>query len=178
MTLSQRAFRQRKEQHVKDLQGKVAVLEASQAKMEAENERLRAIMDRATVENNLLKSLGSPNSPPQYGRYSDSSPTSSQCESESSGSELHTRAVLMGFKEPCQIECGDRVGQSSSRRNNFQQKGIELWEFIISHRLVEEGLADVSSVAQHLQQLLRLQGNDSDITEAVLTEIIERSVGG
>ncbi|KAI0079065.1 hypothetical protein K474DRAFT_1592799 [Panus rudis PR-1116 ss-1] len=53
---AQRAFRERKEKHVKDLEDKVAALEAKNQAAESENENLRDLLQRLQSENMALKS--------------------------------------------------------------------------------------------------------------------------
>ncbi|CAL1697042.1 unnamed protein product [Somion occarium] len=52
---AQRAFRERKEKHVKDLEDKVAALEAKNQAAESENENLRDLLSRLQSENMALK---------------------------------------------------------------------------------------------------------------------------
>ncbi|KAI0369919.1 hypothetical protein BV20DRAFT_979848 [Pilatotrama ljubarskyi] len=52
---AQRAFRERKERHVKDLEDKVAALEAKNQMTEQENENLRDLLQRLQNENMMLK---------------------------------------------------------------------------------------------------------------------------
>ncbi|PCH33111.1 hypothetical protein WOLCODRAFT_14523 [Wolfiporia cocos MD-104 SS10] len=52
---AQRAFRERKEKHVKDLEDKVAALEAKNQMTETENENLRDLLSRLQNENMVLK---------------------------------------------------------------------------------------------------------------------------
>ncbi|KAI0656780.1 hypothetical protein C8Q70DRAFT_1046623 [Cubamyces menziesii] len=52
---AQRAFRERKERHVKDLEDKVAALEAKNHMTEQENENLRDLLQRLQNENMMLK---------------------------------------------------------------------------------------------------------------------------
>ncbi|KAI0641138.1 hypothetical protein C8Q79DRAFT_1003859 [Trametes meyenii] len=52
---AQRAFRERKERHVKDLEDKVAALEAKNHMSEQENENLRDLLQRLQNENMMLK---------------------------------------------------------------------------------------------------------------------------
>ncbi|TCD61180.1 hypothetical protein EIP91_008805 [Steccherinum ochraceum] len=53
---AQRAFRERKEKHVKDLEDKVAALEAKNSAAESENSNLRDLLQRLQNENVSLKS--------------------------------------------------------------------------------------------------------------------------
>ncbi|KAH9938989.1 uncharacterized protein BXZ73DRAFT_44209 [Epithele typhae] len=52
---AQRAFRERKEKHVRDLEDKVAALEAKNQLSEQENENLRDLLTRLQSENMMLK---------------------------------------------------------------------------------------------------------------------------
>ncbi|KZT42749.1 hypothetical protein SISSUDRAFT_844426 [Sistotremastrum suecicum HHB10207 ss-3] len=52
---AQRAFRERKERHVKDLEDRVAALESRNESTQAENENLRDLLQRLQSENLLLK---------------------------------------------------------------------------------------------------------------------------
>ncbi|PFH50725.1 hypothetical protein AMATHDRAFT_75415 [Amanita thiersii Skay4041] len=52
---AQRAFRERKEKHVKDLEDKVAALEAKNEQAQSENENLRDLLSRLQSENLMLK---------------------------------------------------------------------------------------------------------------------------
>ena len=52
---AQRAFRERKERHVKDLEAKVAELELVTRRMREENETLRGKVSKLESENNVLK---------------------------------------------------------------------------------------------------------------------------
>ncbi|KAI0757591.1 hypothetical protein C8Q80DRAFT_1265487 [Daedaleopsis nitida] len=52
---AQRAFRERKEKHVRDLEDKVAALEAKNQLTEQENENLRDLLQRLQSENMMLK---------------------------------------------------------------------------------------------------------------------------
>lgn len=67
---AQRAFRERKEKHVKDLEDKVAALEAKNQAAESENVNLRDLLSRLQSENMALKqaaftfSVPKPNSAP------------------------------------------------------------------------------------------------------------------
>ncbi|KIK16246.1 hypothetical protein PISMIDRAFT_70573, partial [Pisolithus microcarpus 441] len=52
---AQRAFRERKEKHVKDLEDKVAALEAKYEETETENSNLRDLLSRLQQENVALR---------------------------------------------------------------------------------------------------------------------------
>jgi AP-1-like transcription factor len=51
----QRAFRERKERHVRDLEAKLSALESSATSLATDNERLKLALQRATTENEILR---------------------------------------------------------------------------------------------------------------------------
>lgn len=163
----QRAFRIRKEQHVKDLEDKVVALEATQEKLSAENVRLQEDLNKATVENTILRSLTTPGGPRENGTS-----TSSQC-------GLDGEAERLAFMNTPAIPSFDsRHFTSATAQCNVRGgvlKGSKIWEFIIGHPLFQEGLIDVNMVAQ---QLLKYPHRDNGgcIAEGVLIECIEKSV--
>lgn len=55
----QRAFRERKERHVRDLEAKLSALESSATSLATDNERLKLALQRATTENEILRATSS-----------------------------------------------------------------------------------------------------------------------
>ncbi|KAG5646895.1 hypothetical protein DXG03_001971 [Asterophora parasitica] len=74
---AQRAFRERKEKHVKDLEDKVASLEAKNERAESENENLRDLLTHLQQENLSLKNSSFTFSVPKTGATSSESPQAS-----------------------------------------------------------------------------------------------------
>ncbi|KAI0252656.1 hypothetical protein BJV78DRAFT_1200196 [Lactifluus subvellereus] len=70
---AQRAFRERKEKHVKDLEDKVAELEAKNLSSETENQHLKELLKRLQDENVSLRNTSFTFSVPRNGDPSDSS---------------------------------------------------------------------------------------------------------
>ncbi|KAF2104887.1 hypothetical protein NA57DRAFT_51681 [Rhizodiscina lignyota] len=56
---AQRAFRERKERHVRDLEAKLSALESSATSLATDNERLKLALQRATTENEILRATTS-----------------------------------------------------------------------------------------------------------------------
>jgi hypothetical protein len=137
----QRAFRQRKEQHVKLLEDKVAALEANQKRLGAENAELEEDLNKVLAENASLRDWSASNSPrdqSQSARGSVSS-MSSMSSVSSVPNDEHVRfnslPVVPGF-EPQNI-IASTEGQG---RDVLYSK---IWELILNHHLLQEGLADV-----------------------------------
>ncbi|KAF2397343.1 hypothetical protein EJ06DRAFT_566172 [Trichodelitschia bisporula] len=55
---AQRAFRERKERHVKDLEAKLEALESSATSLATDNQRLKLALQRANTENEILRARG------------------------------------------------------------------------------------------------------------------------
>ncbi|KAJ7785663.1 hypothetical protein B0H16DRAFT_1048 [Mycena metata] len=72
---AQRAFRERKEKHVKDLEDKVAALEAKNDAANSENENLRDLLSRLQNENVMLKESSFTFSVPKAAASSSSTPS-------------------------------------------------------------------------------------------------------
>jgi hypothetical protein len=170
--LSQRAFRQRKEKHVKQLEDKLAALEAAQATMGVENALLQKDLKRATVENTMLRSLSTSSSPPDHGP---SVPSSASSQSGLDDDQDRVRFT----SPPPTMALGSRglllAGRSMPDGGSVLQ-GREIWDFIVGHRLFQEGLVDMRVMDQQLQGLGRADTDVPVVTEALLIECIERSL--
>ncbi|KAG6328401.1 hypothetical protein ID866_10688 [Astraeus odoratus] len=81
---AQRAFRERKEKHVKDLEDKVADLEAKNEEAQAENNNLRDLLARLQEENMTLKQSQFTFSVPKPGSSSTPVPPSTNASTSSS----------------------------------------------------------------------------------------------
>ncbi|KNZ78210.1 AP-1-like transcription factor [Termitomyces sp. J132] len=80
---AQRAFRERKEKHVKDLEDKVAALEAKNEAAVAENENLRDLLSRLQQENLSLKQASFTFAVPKTGVTSENTQASTSFASQS-----------------------------------------------------------------------------------------------
>ena len=58
---SQRAFRERKERHVRDLEAKLTALESQSHSLQSDNERLKLALQRAETENEILRATSATN---------------------------------------------------------------------------------------------------------------------
>ncbi|KAF2229530.1 hypothetical protein EV356DRAFT_537168 [Viridothelium virens] len=58
---AQRAFRERKERHVRDLEAKLTALESQSHSLQSDNERLKLALQRAETENEILRATSATN---------------------------------------------------------------------------------------------------------------------
>ncbi|XP_044721656.1 bZIP transcription factor domain-containing protein [Hirsutella rhossiliensis] len=165
---AQRAFRERKEKHVKDLEAKLATLEAAQQKSSDENDRLKRDLEKIATENEILRAtsaLGnrrnsslSPSPPAVAGplRYTPQEFYSSVLQGHPSRSPAH-RVVT--------ADNGERLLAVGAT-----------WDFIISHDLYRRGLVDVGDVSERLRNLARCDGQEPVFPESTILHAIEQSV--
>jgi regulator of replication initiation timing len=160
----QRAFRERKERHVKDLQAKVAALEKNSATVAEENERLKLQLQKAATENEILKATSGnlnrrgseplPNAGPM--RYSPTQFYTQVLEAHENKMPSH-RIVTS--------ESGERLLGAGAT-----------WDYIIRHPLYERGLVDVGVVSERLKKVAKCDGQGPVFEEKEIINAIEKSV--
>lgn len=179
MTTSQRAFRERKEKHVKDLEVKLASMEAAQQQASVENERLRLDLQKMSTENEILRATSSSSSSTRHNNHHNSSnnhgsssPPVTTGPTEYRPTDFYSD-VLQGH-----------ANKSPSHRVVVGDDGARLlaagatWDFIVGHELFKRGLVDVGSVSERLRGAARCDGQGPVFPEAAILEAIEQSVAG
>lgn len=162
---AQRAFRERKERHVKDLESRLQKVQQKEQETALENERLKKDLQKISTENEILRATTqNPVSP-----GSNSTPTTT-------GPMLYNPAdfysnVLQGHQN-----------QTPSHRIVTSDDGEKLlaagatWEMIISHQLFKQGLVDVGEVSARLRPQAKCDGQGPVFEERAIMEAIEHSV--
>jgi regulator of replication initiation timing len=161
---SQRAFRERKERHVKDLEAKLANLEKTSASVTEENERLKLQLQKAVTENEILKiTSGNPNRTgsehlPDAGpmRYS---PTDFYTE------VLHAHENKTPSHRIVTSETGEKLFAAGAT-----------WDYIIRHPSFKRGLVDIGDVSDRLKQVAKCDGQGPVFEEREILSAIEKSV--
>ncbi|KAJ0130580.1 Zinc-type alcohol dehydrogenase-like protein [Fusarium oxysporum f. sp. albedinis] len=160
---AQRAFRERKEKHVKDLEAKLAGLEAAQQQSSLENERLKRDLQKISTENEILRatsrmSHGSISPEPATGplRFKPTDFYSNVLQNHTNKSPSH-RIVTS--------DDGERLLAAGAT-----------WDFIISHELFKKGLVDIADVSERLKNCARCDGQGPVFSERSITNAIEQSV--
>lgn len=164
---SQRAFRERKERHVKDLEAKLANMEESSSNIVAENERLRRDLQRYATENEILKATSahpSRLSPPVQAGPMKFSPTDFYSEVlEGHGGAAASEKMPM--HRISRTESGERLLAAGAT-----------WDYIIAHPLYSKGLVDVTDVSERLKKLAKCDGQGPVFEEKDILDAIEKSV--
>jgi AP-1-like factor len=165
VSLSQRAFRERKEKHVKDLEVKLTQLEAAQKHASREHERLRRLLQKMSTENTILRAT-------------------SHISRGSLSTESATGPMRFNSKDFYSNVLRNNINKSPSHRIVTAIDGERLlaadaaWDFIIGHELSKKGLVDVGDVSALLKHCTRCDGRGPVFSERDITSAIEQSVAG
>lgn len=161
---AQRAFRERKERHVKDLEAKLAALEKNSASVAEENERLKLQLQKAATENEILKATSAHN----YRGGSEPLPNTGPM--RYSPTDFYTE-VLRAHEN-----------KTPSHRIVTSDTGERLmaagatWDYIIKHPLYIRGLVDVGNVSDRLKKVAKCDGQGPVFEERDIIDAIEKSV--
>ena len=145
-THSQRAFCERKERHVKDLEAKLQALEKSLQNITEENACLKLQLQKAATENEILKATSSSRS------YCSASPLTTSGPLRYSPTDFYVK-VLHAHEN-----------KTPSHRIVVSDKGERLlaasatWDYIIKHLLFVKGIVDVRDVSERLKSAAKCDG--------------------
>lgn len=173
---SQRAFRERKERHVKDLEAKLASLEAAQQQASVENERLKRDLQKMSTENEILRATSAMG-------------TAAAAAASHPPASLSPRPLTTGPMRYSPTDFYSNVLQN--HQNKFPSHRIvtsddgerllaagAAWDLIISHDLFKRGLVDVGMVSELLKKCALCDGQGPVFAESAILGAIEQSVSG
>ncbi|KID89496.1 bZIP transcription factor (Fcr3) [Metarhizium guizhouense ARSEF 977] len=164
---AQRAFRERKEKHVKDLEAKLAHMEAAQQQASVENERLKRDLQKVSTENEILRATSSVTN----GHHISHSPEPTTTGPMRYNPTDFYSNVLQNHKN-----------KSPSHRIVTSDDGERLlaagaaWDFIIDHDLYKRGLVDVGDVSERLKSCALCDGQGPVFSERSIVHAMEQSV--
>ncbi|KAF2460179.1 hypothetical protein BDY21DRAFT_186680 [Lineolata rhizophorae] len=186
---AQRAFRERKERHVKELETKLAALESASHSLQSDNERLKLALQRAHTENQILRAssassgLSLPPSPTAADMADASSAAldpsllpSTAASTSSSSSSLSAAAAGADDQLPGAGAVSHRG--SGAAAGSKVLPAAATWDLIQSHPLVRQGQVDVSDVCERLKHAARCSGSGPVFEEWVVRKAIEESRRG
>ncbi|KXG48752.1 bZIP transcription factor, bZIP-1 [Penicillium griseofulvum] len=167
---AQRAFRERKEQHVRQLEDKVNSLEQASDSLQADNERLKRELARYTTENEILRATSQANrhvssnenpEPTVTGpmKYSPTDFYATFMPEGGSGTPRspHHRLTV------CPIT-GERLLDAGAT-----------WELIQKHELFERGGLDIADITERLKGMSQCDGQGPAFKEGQVRRAIEDS---
>jgi len=172
---AQRAFRERKERHVKDLEAKLSVLESSATSLATDNQRLKLALQRAKTENEILRA--STGSAARLPRTYSPTPLAEE--------DYHNE------DDAADGDGVDGVAYSTYRRGsdatvhgkNKPDGGALLssaatWDYIVEHPLVKSGQVDIADVCERLKRAALCDGGGPVFAEKEVRRAVEVSRRG
>jgi hypothetical protein len=161
---AQRAFRERKERHVKDLEAKLTALEKTTLTISEENERLKLQLQKASTENEILKATSAPS------HHRSPTPLASHGPMRYSPTDFYTNVLYA------------HENKTPSHRIVTSDNGERLlaagatWDYIIKHPLYVRGLVNVGDVSERLKKCAKCDGQGPVFEESAIVDAIEKSV--
>ncbi|KAL9114941.1 MAG: hypothetical protein Q9227_001184 [Pyrenula ochraceoflavens] len=176
---AQRAFRERKERHVKDLEQKLTTLEQTSSTFAAENERLKREIAKISTENEILRATNS--TPPKSGapRSSSPSPPTTTGPQQFTPTDLYTSVLdpASGNVTQARRSPNHRIVVSEKTGERLLAAGAT-WDMILAHEMYEKGLVDVGDVCERLKKCAKCDGQGPVFEEGDIRRAIEASVAG
>ncbi|GAQ39266.1 hypothetical protein AtubIFM56815_007694 [Aspergillus tubingensis] len=162
---AQRAFRERKERHVRELEEKVNNLENASNTLVADNERLKRELAKFTTENEILRATST--SMRQSGqRPTDEEPTTTG-PLQYSPTDFKSDAV--GGNGPAH-----RITICGKTGEKLLDSGAT-WDLIQNHELFKRGLVNIGDVSGRLQGTAQCDGQGPAFRESQVLQAIEES---
>jgi AP-1-like transcription factor len=141
---SQRAFRARKERHVKDLEKKLSEIESSATTLASDNQRLKLALQRLMTENEILRSTPVSGRPAQ--QRMGKKPAPAENLQGKDGDKGKAAAEPTAIQSPNARGLGEKTAGSNILSMS------DAWDFLIEHPLVKEGLVDITDASCRLRQ--------------------------
>ncbi|KAK0347845.1 hypothetical protein LTR91_004453 [Friedmanniomyces endolithicus] len=176
---AQRAFRERKERHVRDLEAKLNLLTTTTSSLQSDNERLRLMLQRAQTENEILRvtAASSPtaNYPPGFVDDPSLLPQNSRLSKRSPalGKEsTWESARLANGLSPSTASSPSKFGSPSSSEGQLLSASAT-WDLLQSHPLYLSGAVDIGEVCERLKKMAKCDGKGPMFEEDEVRNVIE-----
>ncbi|MCJ1480025.1 hypothetical protein MMC06_000179 [Schaereria dolodes] len=164
---AQRAFRERKERRVKDLETKLNSLEAHSSTLLTDNERLKRELQKLYTQNEILLAKSSSHQLPST--YAPPSPIAGPL--TYSPTDFQEAVGL----DPSAHPLSHRIFRSESTGEKLLASGAT-WDMIQGHELFRRGMVDVEDVHTRLKGRAVCDGNGPAFKEGDVRKAIEESV--
>ncbi|ODM18988.1 hypothetical protein SI65_05605 [Aspergillus cristatus] len=184
---AQRAFRERKERHVKDLEQKVNDLEGESSTLHADNERLKQELARFATENEILRatSQNHPQSNPSTHPHPHPSnePTTTgpmvykPLDFKPSSASTSTPAKQATGTGTAATTAPHRITTCPLTGEKLLDTGAT-WDLIQEHELFKQGLVDIADVHAQLKKIAQCNGQGPAFPEGAVKKAIERCAEG
>lgn len=168
---AQRAFRERKERHVRELEQKVNDLEQESTSLAADNERLKRELAKFATENEILRATSSSlGGHPNGTRHSPEPTTTGPM--QYTPTDFYSSLSSDGYANPlhrvtiCPITGERLLGAGAT------------WDFIQAHELFKRGLVNIGNVCERLKGSAQCDGQGPAFKESIIRKAIEESAAG
>ncbi|KAI4907735.1 hypothetical protein J4E90_009141 [Alternaria incomplexa] len=177
---AQRAFRERKERHVKELETKLSALESSTHSLQSDNDRLKAALDRARTENDILRATTrrSPSASrplsatyPSPGAYL---PVHDHGHDDDDDEETATGYRVESLTNATVVNTAAKE-HPRTRAGAKEVPAAQAWDLIQQHPLVKQGLVDVADVCERLKGSAKCDGHGPVFEESTIWRAVDES---
>ncbi|MCJ1367843.1 hypothetical protein MMC16_006978 [Acarospora aff. strigata] len=170
---AQRAFRERKERHVKDLEQKLTSLEHASTTLASDNERLKRELEKIATENEILratyalpKSHSDPHRTPLV-------PSATNGPTSYSPTQFYTTMLSDHPSHPSEIS--HKITVSNTTGERLLAAGAT-WDLIQAHPSFKAGLVDIGDVSERLKKSFQCDGQGPVFAEGDIRRAVEESV--
>ncbi len=174
----QRAFRDRKERHVKDLELKLKSTEARTSSLVSDNERLKRQLDQLATQNEILRATSTPVKLPHQDAAQNqrANSASSSPKAVAAGTITNSSAAFNGAFSRPDAPISHRIQFSAQTGERLLATGAA-WDLIQSHELYKKGLVDIGEVLDRLKEKVMCDGSGPSFAESDIINAVEQSVG-
>lgn len=181
---AQRAFRERKERHVKDLEARNSTLQREAIVLQNENDKLRRELARVNAENQILQAKASSIANDPISFLSDSNDLVADLLNHESNRDcggISNMKAQLG--DSSDWMAGVRWPQSKIQLTTPPADGSEAslldpgatWDYIQAHEMVKKGLADIGNICEKLKRAARCDGTGPAIQDKEVTTVTQES---
>ncbi|KAL1986363.1 hypothetical protein VTN96DRAFT_6442 [Rasamsonia emersonii] len=169
---AQRAFRERKERHVRELEQKLSDLQQTSNDLYADNERLKRELAKVSTENEILRATTQSGVAVKGHGESDPGQTTT---GPMRFSPTDFYSSVTGEKGEHKV--AHRIVVSEETGERLLDAGAT-WDMIQNHKLFKQGLVDIGDVCERLKGFVRCDGQGPVFEESRVRKAIEESVAG
>ncbi|KAI9842945.1 MAG: hypothetical protein M1837_006682 [Sclerophora amabilis] len=175
---AQRAFRERKERHVKDLEIKLSSLEQASNTLVGENDRLKRELQKVATENEILRATSGRFAPSGDANGHGNNPLAPPASAAPalvgpmhySPTDFYTHVLQPHDNKTV----SHRITVSENTGERLLAAGAT-WDMIQEHPLFKKGLVDVGDVCERLKGIAKCDGQGPVFEERDIREAIEAS---
>lgn len=177
----QRAFRERKERHVRDLEAKLNLMTTTTSSLQSDNDRLRLLLEQALSDNESLRVTSTTSSRAQAPSGSEQerertpfpASGSSQSPLSDGGRALHTASLTDSLLSP-------EPSTSKPSRSSRLLSPNAAWDLLQLHLVYASGALNKGDISERLRELARHNSTgpalDEDDVRRIIDEVARSSV--